>query len=280
MAQELQFDMIIQSPALGLSRDIMFMWKEEFVAVEKVETTPQGIHAMVKVSPNYPPWLVSAIYASNLLANRKLLWDNLITISKNLKTNWFIGGDFNEVLKARDKFRGNPINLSRNNLFCNYINECNLLDLGFKGKYTWTNKRYSNITSLILERIDRCFANEGWIEQYLEATVLHLSRTHSNHFPLQINLVEPLNNKPSRPFRFESMWASHPSFPNIINRAFSDNSTLLQSTDCFKTLVSKWNQEVFGNIFHQKRRILARISGIQISPSYQSAVTCYTLKQI
>ncbi|XP_070019802.1 uncharacterized protein [Nicotiana sylvestris] len=65
------------------------------------------------------------------------------------------------------------------------------------------------------------------------------------------------------------MWASHPSFPNIINRAFSDHSNLLQSIDSFKTLVTKWNQEVFGNIFHQKRRILARIFGIQRSPSYQ-----------
>nr|XP_016433117.1 PREDICTED: uncharacterized protein LOC107759646 [Nicotiana tabacum] len=203
LAQQLQFDMIIQFLAVGPSGGIVFMWKKEFVAVEKVETTPQGIHAMVKVSPDHPPWLFSAIYASNLLENRKFLWEYLITISKNIKTNWFIGGDFNEVLKARDKFGGNPINLSRNNLFWNCINECNLIDLGYKGsKYTWTNKRYSNKTSLILERIDRSFANEGWIEQYPEATVLHLPRTHSDHCPLQINLVGPPNNKPSRPFRF------------------------------------------------------------------------------
>ncbi|XP_019265527.1 PREDICTED: uncharacterized protein LOC109243087 [Nicotiana attenuata] len=270
LAQQLQFDMIIQSPTIGPFGGIVLMWKEEFVAVEEVATTPQGIHAMVKVSPDHPPWLFSAIYANNLLANRKLLWEDLITISKNIKTNWFIGGDFNEVLKARNKFGGNPINLSRSNLFWNCINECNLLDLGYKGsKYTWTNKRYSNKTSLILERIDRCFANEGWIEQYPEASVLHFPRTHSDHCPLQINMVGPPNNKPSRPFRFESMWASHPSFPNIINRAFSNHSTLLQSTESFKILVTKWKQEVFGNIFHQKKRLLARISGIQKSPSYQ-----------
>ncbi|XP_019248757.1 PREDICTED: uncharacterized protein LOC109228028 [Nicotiana attenuata] len=269
LAQELQFDMIIQSLAVGLSREIVFMWKEEYVAVEEVSTTPQGFHAMVKVSPNHPLWLFSAIYASNILANRKLLWENLITTSKNLTTKWFVGGDFNEVLKARDKFGGNPITLSRSNMFWNCINECNLLDLVYKGsKYTWTNKRYSNRTSLILERINRCFANEGCIQQYPEAFVMHLPRTHSDHCPLKINLVGSPNNYLPRPFKFEPMWASHPSFPNIINRAFSDHSNLLQSTDSFKTLVTMWNQEIFGNIFHQKRRILARISGIQRSPNY------------
>ncbi|XP_075092464.1 uncharacterized protein LOC142172691 [Nicotiana tabacum] len=162
LAQTLDFDMIIQSPAVGLSGGIVFMWKEDLVAVEEVATTPQGIHAMVKVRPNHPPWLFSAIYASNILAERKLLWEKLITISNTLGNNWFIGGDFNEVLKARDKFGGNPINLSRSNLFCNCIKRCHLIDLGYKGsKFTWTNKRYSSRTSLILERIDRCFANEG-----------------------------------------------------------------------------------------------------------------------
>ncbi|OIT21206.1 hypothetical protein A4A49_55796, partial [Nicotiana attenuata] len=46
LAQALDFEMIIQSPAVGLSGGIVFMWKEELVAVEEVATTPQGIHAM------------------------------------------------------------------------------------------------------------------------------------------------------------------------------------------------------------------------------------------
>ncbi|XP_019224694.1 PREDICTED: uncharacterized protein LOC109206328 [Nicotiana attenuata] len=220
LAKTLDFDMIIQSPAVGSSRGIVFMWKEDLVAVEEVATTSQGIHAMVKVRPDQPPWFFSAIYASNILSERKLLWEQLTTIARTTSENWFIGGDFNEVLKARDKFGGNPINLSRSNQFWNCINKYNLIDLGYKGsKYTWTNKRYSNCNTLILERIDRCFANEGWIKQYPEA--------------------------------------------------FKDQPTLLQSIDEFKKLATKWNKEVFGNIFHQKNRLLARISGIQRSASYQ-----------
>ncbi|OIT40453.1 hypothetical protein A4A49_56961, partial [Nicotiana attenuata] len=46
LAKTLDFDMIIQSPAVGPSGGIVFMWKEDLVAVEEVATTPQGIHAM------------------------------------------------------------------------------------------------------------------------------------------------------------------------------------------------------------------------------------------
>ncbi|OIT05244.1 hypothetical protein A4A49_65154, partial [Nicotiana attenuata] len=46
LAQTLELDMIIQSPAVGSSGGIVFMWKEDLVAVEEVATTPQGIHAM------------------------------------------------------------------------------------------------------------------------------------------------------------------------------------------------------------------------------------------
>ncbi|XP_059294669.1 uncharacterized protein LOC132047674 [Lycium ferocissimum] len=87
---------------------------------------------MVKVlsSSSSSSWLFSAIYASNALSNRMDLWDNLVNIAKNYNGKWFIGGDFNEVLQARDKSGGNGINNKRVNLFWNCLNQCNLVDLG------------------------------------------------------------------------------------------------------------------------------------------------------
>lgn len=79
--------MLIQSPAVGLSDGIVMMWKADCVQVEDVSTTLQGIHAMVKVQPSHTPWLFLAIYASILLANRKQLWDNLVTIFKSYAGN-------------------------------------------------------------------------------------------------------------------------------------------------------------------------------------------------
>uniref|UniRef100_M1DXE2 Retrotransposon protein, unclassified n=1 Tax=Solanum tuberosum TaxID=4113 RepID=M1DXE2_SOLTU len=81
---------------------------------------------------------------------------------------------------------------SRSNLFRQCLDHYNLIDLGFKGcKYTWTNKRYKNRHDLILERLDRCAANNSWILGYPHCTVTHLPRTKSDHCPLQVRLWTP-----------------------------------------------------------------------------------------
>ncbi|KAK4577430.1 hypothetical protein RGQ29_027791 [Quercus rubra] len=96
-------------------------------------------------------------------------------------------GDFNEVLCDDDKFGGNHVNLNRALEFKDCLDKCNVVDLGFAGpKFTWTNRR--PILSLILERIDRCFANPVWCILYPEALVTHLPRTFSDHCPVLIEL--------------------------------------------------------------------------------------------
>ena len=70
---------------------------------------------------------------------------------------------------------GRKINLSRALDFKACLDECNFLDLGFLGpKYTWSNLR--QVINLILERIDRCFANLTWRILFPEAIVNHLPR--------------------------------------------------------------------------------------------------------
>lgn len=56
-----------------------------------------------------------------MLENRKTLWDQLglfaQTISNNPNNAWLVGGDFNKILTANDKFGENPINYNKENLF-------------------------------------------------------------------------------------------------------------------------------------------------------------------
>ena len=97
-------------------------------------------------------------------------------------------GDFNEVLSNEDKFGGNQININRALEFKACLDNYSFLDLGFASpKFTWTNKRL--ITSLILERLDRCFANMNWRLLYPKALVTHLPRSFSDHCPVLIELM-------------------------------------------------------------------------------------------
>nr|XP_016444253.1 PREDICTED: uncharacterized protein LOC107769541 [Nicotiana tabacum] len=54
-------------------------------------------------------------------------------------------------------------------------------------------------------------------------------------------------------------------------QAWMDNLALLPVIDNFTTTVQEWNKSTFGNIFKQKRKILARLSGIQSSIHYPTS---------
>ncbi|XP_070027616.1 uncharacterized protein [Nicotiana sylvestris] len=226
----------------------------------------QEIHCVVRVSPNKQPWFLSTIYASPYYQLRDILWNNLLNLHNTVSTSWLIGGDFNEILEAKERFGGLPINNRRTDNFANFINTCKLVDLGFQGsRYTWTNKRRHGYT--ILERLDRFLANYDWLNLYPEDLVNHLPRTYSDHCPLLITLELPTTIHHNI-FRFETMWASHPHFQQLVHNIWSDDQLLFETIRNFQVVATRWNKQTFGNIFQQKRRILARLGGIQASVHY------------
>lgn len=99
---------------------------------------------------------------------------------------------------------GRPISRIRSSRFLSCINHCSLLELGFNGaKYTWSNHRRSH-NELILERLDRCFVNESWLEYDPNAIVTHLPKTYSDHNALLIPLFQPSRIPKQRIFRIET----------------------------------------------------------------------------
>ena len=132
-----------------LKRIEFFFQLEAFVCLSK---------STIKLCCSHLTWFISVIYASPHLVERRLVWSNPSKIAKLHNHPWLMLGYFNEILSSEDKYGGNQINLNRTLEFKECIDNCNFLDLGFVGlKFTWTNKRL--VTSLILERLDRCFAN-------------------------------------------------------------------------------------------------------------------------
>ena len=77
-----------------------------------MSSSEQEIHVVVS-STAKSPWLLSTIYASPRLAERRLLWDNLETVAGLHSLPWVIASDFKEVLINGDKFGGNAVSISR-----------------------------------------------------------------------------------------------------------------------------------------------------------------------
>lgn len=170
--------------------------------------------------------------------------------------------DFNEVLTGEDKFRDRPINISKAIKFQECLNNCRVFDMGFSGShFTWSNQQ--PLTHLIQERIDRVFANTDWNVLYPEASVLHLECSHSDHCPIVLSLHHDQGSPFPRPFRFQPMWLSHSSFLDLVREAWAGPSNLPSAVTSFIACAKIWNKDIFGSIFHRKRRICARLKGVR-----------------
>lgn len=170
---------------------------------------------------------------------------------KGLTYCWCVVGDFNETLRQQDKWGGKAINRLRSSRFWTCVNNCNLIDLGFKGsRYTYSN-HWKRTKGLILERIDRCFVSNEWLEHYPNVFVTHLPKSHSDHNPLIINLCLKSRSIHNKPFRLESYWLEHHEFKDILSNSWL-NRDLTSAANHFKDNVINWSSLTFGDIFQKK----------------------------
>ena len=59
------------------------------------------------------------------------------------------------------------------------------------------------------------------------------------------------------------MWLSHPTYTQVVQDTWVDNGPLEDTIADFSKRIQIWNKAVFGNVFQNKRRLEARLNGIQ-----------------
>ena len=106
-----------------------------------------------------------------------------------------------------------------------------------------------------------------WNGLFPEASVQHLERAYSNHCPVLLRLNRGQVVNFPRPFLFQPMWLSHPDFPEVVREAWASPTRLPVAVSTFVDKARIWNKNVFGNLFHRKKRVLARLGGIQTAMS-------------
>lgn len=145
--------------------------------------------------------MFTTVYASPRTAKRHILWNNLAKVSELHNMPWVIAGDFNEPLIGKDKFRGKAINVNRSLLFKECLDKCSMINIGFSIPwFTWTNRR--DLYALIQEMIDRFFVNPSWCILYSKARVVHLTKCHSDHCPVLLEMQLGGGGGRNRPFKF------------------------------------------------------------------------------
>ncbi|XVF27194.1 hypothetical protein REPUB_Repub14bG0086100 [Reevesia pubescens] len=221
----------------------------------------------------------SGVYASPTPSTRELLWNYLFEFQSFDSMPWLLIDDFNQILSGLEKQGGRPKPTARMKPFMEIMTKRNLIDLEAKGcKYTWSNNQH--VAALIKKRLDRAICNVAWRQFYSDVWVQNLPKVHSDHCPVLVSMHGSVpHNSAMKPFRFEMAWLAHDTFKELLQMNWLSEDPLHDSLLSFQEVVSKWNKEVFGNIFKKKRRLLARIQGVQKALEVHANSFLYRLEQ-
>lgn len=203
------------------------------------------------------------VYASPDPSKRKELWSELREFAHTRNKPWIIAGDFNETRFPSERSSSCHETTRRSAKFNEWVDEMQLIEVEFSGAaHTWA--RGLTPETRQSARLDRVLCNTDWSLRFTSAKVKHLPAIQSDHCPLFIspNGFAPLQII-NRPFRFQATWLSHEKFQEFVQDKWNRNCPISQALQQLSVDLQTWNRDTFGNIFQQKRALMARIAGIQ-----------------
>ncbi|XP_074293409.1 uncharacterized protein LOC141620437 [Silene latifolia] len=102
--------------------------------------------------------------------------------------------------------------------FTSWRFENSLLDVPFFGPpFSWFNNRSDG--QLIMERLDRAYANNDWLHLFPAASVMHLPILISDHAPIILKFL-PNSKSCRRPYRLDNWCFNSPEIANIVDCAW------------------------------------------------------------
>ena len=141
--------------------------------------------------------------------------------------------------------------------FRSAIDDCGMVDLGFKGNiFTW--QRGINVDTMVKERLDRCMANNAWCAMFQFSEVLHFPIYKSDHARILLKFGrDKTRHKKGKLFRFESLWLSNGECEKVVGNAWREHagSDIHSRVSGVASSLACWARVTFGDI--QKRIIAA-----------------------
>lgn len=115
-------------------------------------------------------------------------------------------------------------------------------------------------------RLYRVLANDIFLGIFKDFQVTTLPRTSSDHHPICIKFSPTAPNVVYQPFRFENAFLSHENFLDCVKDSWDPSTTSFQANLIkLSQDLRSWSKTCFGDIYKRKRRVLARLNGIQKS---------------
>ncbi|KAI9093159.1 hypothetical protein K1719_027173 [Acacia pycnantha] len=174
----------MRKEAAGFSGGIWLLWELDDLKVDVLKLDEQVIHCNLRKGDD--ELLLSAIYASPTEHRWRELWELLSGLAKDIVVPWLLVGDFNEIKTPLEQAGGGRVNETRCRYFNNWIQDCQLIDVGAKGPfYTWKGPKWDGLER-VHKRLDRCLRNVQWQGKFVQAEVRVVPRLCSDHHPLLV----------------------------------------------------------------------------------------------
>ncbi|XP_059312520.1 uncharacterized protein LOC132063809 [Lycium ferocissimum] len=114
---------------------------EDMFEVTILVDHPQKLTLKLRYQGNMDKMVVILVYAKCTQIERLELWESLEDLSVTTQLPWMIGGDFNVIISEEEKYGGLPVTIHEVQDFKTYIQNCSVVDLGFKGGETEVVKK-------------------------------------------------------------------------------------------------------------------------------------------
>lgn len=241
----------------GQAGGIIALWHTSLWEVEVLKFSSQFLHMNVGWKKE-AKCLLTVVYGRPQLQARRILWDDLRDINSGIDNSWAIVGDFNAILEANERIEGSQSPSMRGMLdFQVFVSDYDLVDAGYQGcPFTWQNSGLS-------QRLDRLIVNMHWRIRFEEAEVYHLPRFKSDHRVVLLKLKRvTMQNRRRRPFRFMAAWLTHSDFGQFLKSIWRPNLSWNEQIFSIQNRLRKWNNQVFGDVFKRKRRLIRRLDRI------------------
>ena len=252
LCNDLQFHELWVVGRVTRAGGLALLWKSS-VDIDVDSTSLNHIDAIINKGKE-DAWRFTGIYGFPEACRKPETWELLCGLKQKFCLPWICVGDFNEILRGYEKLGGVPRRESEMRGFRDMVDECELVDLGYVGhKFTWCGRRSGGV---VLERLDRAFANTSWLELNPVTWVQHF-RAHSFDHNSIIISSEGIPACRNKPFRFEQMWLKEEGCGDTVKATWEANSdigTLPMVSQKIKNCgvwLTEWSRHSFGSIRRQ-----------------------------
>lgn len=200
---------------------IIIIWRDT-VSVRTLHQSRQSVTCEVKIQGTVP-FVYTAVYASNVRAERTDLWVELLNICTTLSLDsvpWMMGGDFNQILHPSEHSHSVVNHLTASMVeLKDCFHQLGLYDLRYHGShFTWSNKQPD---SPITKKLDRLLINSQILNLFPNCTASFLPTLTSDHCPCLVDLAYKTPSHGTKPFKFYNYLAKHPGFHQVVLEAWT-----------------------------------------------------------